>query len=45
MIEFIAGLLIGGFFGVILMCIFSVSGREDRREDAELVSDKDNIEG
>ena len=29
MIGFIIGLLVGGFFGVVIMCILSVAGDSD----------------
>ena len=46
MIGFIIGLFIGGFFGVVTMCILSVAGRDgDMREENQTHSDeqkKDN---
>lgn len=29
MIGFIAGLFVGGFFGVVTMCVLSVAGKTD----------------
>ena len=29
MIGFIAGLFVGGFFGVVIMCILSIAGDSD----------------
>jgi len=31
-IAFFLGSILGGFIGVVAMCIFSVSGEESRRE-------------
>lgn len=33
MIGFIAGLFVGGFFGVVTMCILSVAGDSDYESD------------
>lgn len=33
MIAFIGGLFVGGFFGVVTMCILSVAGHSDHYED------------
>ena len=32
MITFIGGIFVGGFIGVVIMCILSVSGQTDRYE-------------
>lgn len=46
MIGFIIGLFVGGFFGVVTMCILSVAGRDDdMREENQTHNDeqkKDN---
>ena len=33
MIGFIVGLFVGGFFGVVTMCILSVAGQSDHEHD------------
>ena len=35
MVGFIIGLFVGGFFGVVIMCILSVAGRDDDMYDEE----------
>lgn len=46
MVGFIIGLFVGGFFGVVTMCILSVAGRDDdMREENQTHNDeqkKDN---
>lgn len=32
MLKFIIGLMVGGFFGVAIMCVFQVGSRSDRDE-------------
>lgn len=32
MIRFILGTMVGGFFGVITMCIFQVSGNQNKNK-------------
>ncbi len=32
MIAFIGGIFVGGFIGIMIMCILSVSGQTDRYE-------------
>ena len=44
MIGFIAGFFTGGFFGVALMCIFSVAGRSDDHEHDSDDSDKNKTD-
>lgn len=40
MIGFIAGLFVGGFFGVVTMCILSVAGKTDCDFDDTIIHDK-----
>ena len=44
MIGFIAGLFVGGFFGVVTMCILSVAEDSDyiSKEDDDLVQNEDH---
>lgn len=38
MVAFIAGVMIGGIFGVFIMCLMVVAGDADRREERYLES-------
>ena len=39
MAAFLVGLLVGGFIGVMTMCVFIVSTSEERREERISVND------
>lgn len=47
MIGFIIGLLVGGFFGVVIMCILSVAGECEiiSKEDDDLAQNEDHTKG
>ena len=44
MLAFIGGLFVGGFFGVVIMCILSVAGQTETysKEDENIAQNEDH---
>lgn len=44
MLLFLSGLLIGGLFGFVLMCLFAVSSREERLFEREAFHEQNTVD-